>query len=103
MLSLLFPRCQLANEVFEAPSTVFVTVKLIEAGTGRSQQHYIAGTGGLASALDRGLKRPHACDLGSLRLRLDLGGRRTDGVHALHPLLEQRIQHAVIAALVLAA
>src|ERR1035437_787095 len=103
MLSLRFPRCQLANQIFEDPSAVFVAVKLIEAGTGRSQQHYIGLTGRFTRALDCGLQRPDACDLGSLRLRLDLSGSRADGVHALHSLLEQRIQHTVVAALVLAA
>src|ERR1019366_6497782 len=72
-------------------------------GAGWSQQHNIARTGRFASPLDRGLQRPDARDLSSLRLRLDLGGGRTDGVHALHSLLEQRIQYAVVAAFVFAA
>src|ERR1039457_3757299 len=103
MLSLLFPRCQLANQVFEYPSAVFVAVKLIEAGAGWSQQHYIARTGRFTGPLDRGLQRPDTCDLSSLRLRLDLSGSRANGIDALHSLLEQRIQHTVVAALVLAA
>src|ERR1039458_8456911 len=103
MLSLLFPRCQLANQVFEYPSAVFVAVKLIEAGASWSQQYYIARTDRFASPLDCGLQRPDARDLSSLRLRLNLCGSRADGVHALHSLLEQRIQHTVVAALVLAA
>src|ERR1017187_5858503 len=103
MLSLLFPRCQLANQVFEYPSAVFVAVKLIEAGAGWSQQHNIARTGRFASPLDRGLQRPGACDLSSLRLRLDFCGGCANGIDPLHSLLEQRIQHTVVAALVLAA
>src|ERR1039457_2526650 len=103
MLSLLFPRCQLANQVFEYPSAVFVAVKLIEAGAGWSQQHYIARTGRFTGPLDRGLQRPDTCDLSSLRLRLDLSGSRANGIDALHSLVEQRIQHTVVAALVLAA
>src|ERR1017187_1052274 len=103
MLSLLFPRCQLANQIFEDPSAVFVAVKLIKAGAGWSQQHYIARTGRFTRALDCGLERPDACDLSSLRLRLDLSGSRANGIDALHSLLEQRIQHTVVAALVLAA
>src|ERR1035437_3145072 len=102
MLSLLVLRCQLANQVLEDPSAVFIAVKLIEAGTGRSQQHYIARTGGFAGALDRVLERPDAYDLSSSHLRLNLCRCRADGVHPLHSLFEQCIQHAVVAALVLA-
>src|SRR5664280_1267426 len=103
MLSLLFPRCQLANQIFENPSAVLVAVKLIEAGASWSQQHYIARTGRFTRALYCGLERPDACDLSPSRLRLDLGGGRTNGIDALHSLLEQRIQHTVIAAFVFAA
>src|SRR5664280_779038 len=103
MLSLLFPRCQLANQIFENPSAVLVAVKLIEAGASWSQQHYIARTGRFTRALYCGLERPDACDLSPSRLRLDFCGGCANGIEALHSLFEQRIQHTVVAALVLAA
>ena len=83
---------------------MFVALKLIEAGAGRSQQNNVARHSGLAGAPDGVFQSFRMIDFGSaLNLRFDLGGCGSYRVHALDALPQQVVEHCVVAALILAA
>ena len=83
---------------------MFVALKLIEAGAGRSKKDHIARRGGFAGQLDSVFQSFRMFDFGStLNLRFDLGGRGPYGVHALDALPQQLVENGVVAALILAA
>ena len=89
--------------LFKHSAAVFVALELIEAGAGRSKKNNVARHRRFAGAPDGVFQSLRMFDFGSaLNLRFDLGGRGSDGVHALHALSQQLIEHGVVAALILA-
>src|SRR6266481_8560881 len=90
--------------LFEHLTAMFVALKLIKAGASRSQKNHVTRDGSFARAADSVFQSLRMIDFGSaLNLRFDLGGRGPDGVHALHPLSQQFMEHGIVAALILAA
>src|SRR5438067_10587172 len=88
----------------EGASTMLVVLKLIEARTGRSQQHDVSRLGEAAGTIHRileGLAGQYFD--GGLYMRADLFGRSAYGVDALHPFPQQMVHQRVVAVLVLAA
>src|SRR5271157_6119214 len=89
--------------LFEHSAAVFVALELIEAGAGRSKQNDVSGHGGFAGAPDGVFQSFRMFDFGNtLNLRFDFGGCSSYGVHALHSLSQQLMEHGVVAALILA-
>src|SRR5580658_1906975 len=92
------------HRLFEHSTAMFVALELIEAGAGRSKKDNVARRSRFAGASDSVFERFRMIDFSSTpNLRLDLGRRGSDGVHALHALPQQLIEHAVVAALIPAA
>ncbi len=92
------------DNFFEQPPAMLIVLKLIEARASRSKQNNVPAT---ADSLARrtAFSRVPACSISgrALNLRLDLRRRRTNRVHPFHPLPQQIVKHAVIAAFILAA
>src|SRR5580700_1790467 len=94
---------QAAHNLLKHLSALLIILELIEARTGRSQQHYISRLRHDVGPVHRILQGFRMYDLDTSNLRFDLGRRRADRVHALHPLPQQVVEHAIVAALVFAA
>jgi len=72
------------HNLFEQSAAVFVALKLIETGAGRSQENDIARDRRFAGPPDSVFQSFRMIDFGSaLNLRFDLGGCGPDGVHAV--------------------
>src|SRR5581483_2694008 len=91
-------------QFFEHAPAVLVVFELVEAGAGGGEEDDVAGSGRFGSLFDCHLEGTGTQDVGGARdLRFDFFGGGADGVHALGALAEQRREHGVVAALVLAA
>src|SRR5215469_3241496 len=92
---------QPAHQLLEHPAAMLVVLKLIEAGTGRREQHDVSRMGGAEGCLDSGFERSRWCDgHAAPDLLLDLVGGGTDQQRQNGLLAENIPQFGVIAAFV---
>jgi len=92
------------HSFFEYSASVFITLKLIKAGTGGSKKNDISGHSRFAGSPNSVLESFRMFNFRStLNLRFDLGGCGPDGVHALHSLPQQIVEYGIVAAFVLSA
>jgi hypothetical protein len=94
----------LTDEFLEDAAAVLVALKLVEAGAGRSEEHYFSGARSRGRGIDgrregfTGVHGDHTAEL-----RLDFGRGGADGVHGADALAQELSELGVVGALVFSA
>src|SRR5258708_28109296 len=95
---------QRMHRLFEHSPAMLVALELIKAGASRGQKNHVTRDGSFARAAEWVFESSRMVDFGrALNLRRDLGGGGPYGVHALHPLSQQFMEHGIVASFIFAA